>query len=216
MNNSKGNTPITPSGIQVPLPPRNFTPISPRPGIAGGSDPENSTSGIYYNPFGNGGGSAAPDSAPTKLPTNVGGYRIYGGKTDLLPSIATRGISIGMLMNLLNRDDAAEGEALNERYGEYTQQQGGGLLSEAFQNISPDLTTNRMLSNQDNQTALTELLNKNYQLGGDLWGSEVGNTGSASQIYNAAQRAKYERSAWWKGVPFVGPLLKGITDTAIQ
>lgn len=209
-----------PNDVQVPLPPRNFAPIDPRGPIIEAGDPEGSTNGIYYNPFGGGrngaGGQLAPGEPETPLTTHRGRYRIFGGKADLLPSIATRGISIGMLMDLLNRNDAGEASALNDRYGEYAQQQGGGLLSEAFGNMSPNLTTNRMLSNQDNQTALTELLNKEYQLGGQIWGNEVANTGTVSQIVNAADRAKYERSAWYKGIPFVGPLIKGVTDTGIQ
>jgi len=207
--------PYIPGGATLPLPNRDFDPIKPRGPIIRTGDALGSSNPYYYNPYGGGtgtGGSLGPNETPVSTFRGRGKFNIYGGKDDLLKTIAARSYGVGGLTGLLDQEMNAQaaGQGLSEIYQNYANRSGDPLLGEAYSNMAPDVVRDRMISSEKNRAGLSDLLNQYYKMGGQIWGSDIANTGAATQLQNRAEHTKVNNAlGWTAGIPFVGGMIHG-------
>lgn len=208
-------SPYAPGGVNIPLPDRSFVPINPRGPIVRTADAPGSSNPYYYNPYGGGagsGGGLGPNESPYAGDVSRGKFKIYGGKDDLRKTVATRSIGTAGLMDLLNQQSDPRGaqQHLSQLYGNYAKSSGDSLLAEAYSNASPAAESARLIAGEQNRTGLTDLLNEYYKMGGEIYGTDLANTGSATQLYNAQMHKKVDEGiGWTAGIPFVGGLIHG-------
>lgn len=160
------STPVS-QAVSVPqqAPPNLLTPTQVRP-----QNPAGQPQGYLYgqdfnNPFGFTQGQSIYGQAP-----------IFGGRNDLLKSIATRNIGINALSNQLGRPDMPSGllSALQGSAGQLGGLQGGmggKLGAEEMQNISPGIQRGFATYGDQYKSQLASALESTYLQGGQLWGS---------------------------------------------
>ena len=135
--------------------------------------------------------------------------RAYGGWGSLLSSIATRGIGIGNLQNVLSRmnsNNFTSGltNALARGAG------GGKLDAEAFSNFAPSIGSRFALGNEQTRTALSDLMSAAYVQGGNLFGSGLANSAVPTLLANEKeQRKKDKASGIIGGIPILGGIGAG-------
>lgn len=190
------------SKIPFGLPNRDYKPISWNPKV-NSLDATKYADDPFYNPYAGGQhGLVARDN-----------IQIYGGKSDLLPTIATRSKATGMLSDLLARDSGAFANQLNQTAAASTH--GDPLLQEAYQNYAPSFGAEMTDRNETLHRGLRDLLTQNYIQGGQIWGSEAANTGAVTQMVNARNKAKADKILGpFAGIPYVGGIIQGIGSAA--
>lgn len=189
-------------GTPVPAPNKNFQVISPNhPNIPPRLDPTKFNSDVFINPFTN----------QRQGKSGVAGQEYYGGKGDLLPTISTRAQATGLLDSLLSRNPQ---NFVNDITKAGAQMAGKDpLLSEAYQNYTPQVGSDMFVEDEKNRSGLRDLLRENYVQGGRIWGSAIANEGTVNNFIKARDaRKKAQIIAPFAGIPFVGGVIGGIAN----
>lgn len=200
-------TALGPGGVRVPLPDRNLPIYTNNPYLQSWEKSNREyASPFFYSPFSQ--GSTQGDRGHTA----EHGHEYIGGTSDLLPSVATRGIALQKLDELLSRTESgADARQTQGALQSYARQSDNPYLSAMASNMLPSVDRDYRLEDVQNRSALSDLLGQAYVLGGNILGSAWANTAYVNNYNNMIKQKKKDQiGALLGGIPYIGGIGQGI------
>jgi hypothetical protein len=195
------STVIGPGRVNIPIGPTP-PPVYEPPGQGQVFDQFNSNlrSPAYYSPF------AGIGTGPNQ----VGSFNIYGGKSDLLPSISTRRLANQTLLRLMNRSAGEDAGDINAGMAQFAANAGGGQIGDMTAMMAPGVQSSALLEDVKNKRAIEDLMGASYVQGAGIKSAAEANTGGLVQWLKANRLNKINKGIGpFAGIPFIGGVIGG-------